>query len=128
MYYKGETNDLFPQKTKKLVCPGKEIAMPIVLLGDAAYPLKTWLLKPYTNRANLTAAQRVFNYRLSRARMTIESTFGRLKGRWRCLQKRLDVSVDLASTVVTAWAIMHNLCEKRHEIYMDEEGEEEHEE
>ena len=80
LYYKGETNDLFPQKTKKMVCPGKDKAMPIVLLGDAAYPLKTWLLKPYTNRANLTAAQMVFNYRLSRARMTIESTFGRLKG------------------------------------------------
>ena len=43
-----------------------------------------------------------------------------------CLQKRLDVSVDFASTVVTACAIMHNLCEKRHERYMDEEGEEEH--
>ena len=127
LYYKGETNDLFPLKTKKLVCPGKEIAMPIVL-GDAAYPLKTWLLKPYTNRSNLPAAQRVFNYRLSRARMRIESTFGRLKVRWRCLQKRLDVSVDLASTVLTAWAIMHNLCEKRHERYMDEEGGEEHEE
>ena len=126
LYYKGETNDLFPQKTKKVVCPGKEIAMPIVLLGDAAYPL--WLLKPYTNRANLTAAQRVFNYRHSRARMTIESIFGRLKGRWRCLQKRLDVSVDFDSTVVTACSIMHNLCEKRHERYMDEEGEEEHEE
>ena len=93
-----------------------------------SYPLKTWLLKPYTNRANLAAAQRVFNYRLSRARMTIESTFRRLKGRWRCLQKRLDVSVDFASTVVTACAIVHNLCEKRHERYMDEEGEEEHEE
>ena len=41
----------------KLVSPGKEIAMPIVLLGDAANPLKTWLLKPYANRANLAAAQ-----------------------------------------------------------------------
>ena len=38
------------------------------------------------------------------------------------------MSVDFASTVVTACAIMHNLCEKRHERYMDEEGEEEHEE
>ena len=123
LYYKGETNDLFPQNAKKLMCLCKEIAMPIVLLGDAAYPIKTWLLKPYANdRANLTAAQRVFNYRLSRARMTIESTFGRLKGRWRCLQKRLDVYVDFASTVVTACAIMHNLCQKRHERYIDEEG------
>ena len=128
LHYKGETNDLFSQKTKKLACPGKEIEMPIVLLWDAACPLKTWLLKPYTNRANLTAAQRVFNYRLSRARMAIESTFGRLKGRWRCLQKRQDVSVDFASIVVVACAIMHDLCEKRHERYMDEEGEEEHEE
>ena len=30
--------------------------------------------------------------------------------------------VDFASTVVTACAIIHNLCEKRHERYMDEEG------
>ena len=36
--------------------------------------------------------------------------------------------VDFASTIVTACAIMHNLCEKRHERYMVEEGEEEHEE
>ena len=28
-------------------------------------------------------------------------------------------------TVVTACAIMHNLCEKRHERYMDEEGDKE---
>ena len=107
---------------------GKDIAMPIVLHGDAAYPLKTCLLKPYTNHANLQAAQMVFNYRLCRARMTIKSTFGRLKGRLRCLQKKLIVSVDFASIVITACAFIHDLCEKRHERYMDEEGEEEHEE
>ena len=38
------------------------------------------------------------------------------------------MSVDFASSVVTACAIIHNLCEKRYERYMDEEGEEEHEE
>ena len=32
------------------------------------------------------------------------------------------MSVDFASTVVTACAIMHNLCVKRHERYMDEDG------
>ena len=38
------------------------------------------------------------------------------------------MSVDFASTVVTACAIVHNLCEKRHERYMDEQGEGKHEE
>ena len=32
------------------------------------------------------------------------------------------MSVDFASTVVTAYSIMHNLCEKRREGYMCEEG------
>ena len=38
------------------------------------------------------------------------------------------MSVNFTSRVVTACAIMHNLYKKGHEIYMDEEGEEEHEE
>ena len=38
------------------------------------------------------------------------------------------MSVRFASTVVTACAIMPDLCKKRHERYMDEEGVEEHEE
>ena len=38
------------------------------------------------------------------------------------------MSVDFTSTVVTACAIMHSLCEKQHERYMNEEGKEEHEE
>ena len=38
------------------------------------------------------------------------------------------MSVDFASTFVTACAIRHNLYDKGHERYMDEEGEEEHEE
>ena len=32
------------------------------------------------------------------------------------------MSVDFASTVVIAYAIMHNLCKRQPERYMDEEG------
>ena len=48
--------------------------------GDEILPLKPWLLRPYPG--NLTDSQKVFNYRLSRSRHTIENTFVILASRW----------------------------------------------
>ncbi|CAB3990838.1 Hypothetical predicted protein, partial [Paramuricea clavata] len=50
------------------------VEMPPVILADPAYPLLSWVLKGYP-RNEATRSQRVFNYRLSRARMTVENTF-----------------------------------------------------
>jgi hypothetical protein len=41
--------------------------MPFVIFGDEALPLKTYLFKPLA-REDLSYEERVFNYRLSRAR------------------------------------------------------------
>ena len=50
-----------------------------VILGDRAFPLKSWLMKLYGN-AVMTSQQKYFNYRLSRARMVTEAGNGQLKG------------------------------------------------
>ena len=60
---------------------GKPI--PLCIIGDSAYPIHIWLMKPFTDNSTLTPQQKCFNYRLSHARMVVENAFGRLKGRWR---------------------------------------------
>ena len=68
-------------------------------------------MKPYAINPHTTAEQQNFNYHQSRTRMVVENAFGRLKGRWRCLLKRLDMQVDNAKTAVGACVVLHNICE-----------------
>ncbi|CAM4542412.1 unnamed protein product [Lepidochelys kempii] len=51
-----------------------DVEMPIVILGDSAYPLMPWLIKPYT--CTLDSSQKLFNYRLSKCRTVVECAFG----------------------------------------------------
>ena len=42
--------------------------------------------------------------------MPVENAFGRLKGQWRCLLKRMDFALENVPNVVAACVILHNLC------------------
>ena len=44
--------------------------------------------------------------------MVVENAFGRLKGRWQCLLKRLDFQFENVVTVTATCVVLHNLCEK----------------
>jgi hypothetical protein len=68
----------------------------------------------------LTREQKRFNYRLSKARVVVEHSYGRLKGRWRCLLKRLDVDVSDVPELVTACCVLHNICEVHGEEFSEE--------
>ena len=113
LYKKGQDGVLLPNWTE--IISGKEV--PLVVLGDPAYPLLPWLMKAYPDNGRLIREQKTFNYRLSHARVVVEHAYGRLKGRWRCLQKRLDISVYDVPKCVAACVVLHNVCEVHGEAF-----------
>ena len=49
--------------------------LPYVIVGDDTFRMKPFLMKPYPKR-NLSMEQRIFAYRLRRARRVVENGFG----------------------------------------------------
>ena len=107
VFAKGKAGDLVPDRKQRIA----GVDVPIVILGDPAYPLLPWLMKPYTATGALTREQRRFNYQLSRTLVVVECAFDRLKGHWRSLMKRNGTDVSFMPTLVSACCILHNLCE-----------------
>lgn len=91
-----------------------------MILEDPAYTLLSWLIKGYPENINTTRIQRRYNYRLSRARMIVENTFGRWKGRFRRFTKRVDMDVEGVIKVAAASRLIHNICKLRNEPCFEE--------
>jgi hypothetical protein len=112
LFHAAQDGTLFPPTTKRI----GQTDVPLNLIGDPAYPLLDWLMKPYPGAA-LDDDRTHYNYRQSRARMCIENAFGRLKGRWRCLRKDIENHTSLVPSMILACCILHNICELRCENY-----------
>ncbi len=116
LFRKGQEGSLVPTLTEMI----EQCEIPLVILGDPAYPLLKWLMKAYPDTGRLTLEQKTFNYRLSKARVVVEHAYGRLKARWRCLMKRNDTNICDIPNIVSACCVLHNICELRGESFDDE--------
>lgn len=99
------TNQLCLPPPKAL--PDREIPVPYVLVADDAFAMRPNIMKPYAQRG-LTMLQRVYNYRLSRARRIIENVFGIMSARFRVLRKPIHLQPDKAKQVTLACCVLHN--------------------
>ena len=60
---------------------GDDVDIPYYVISDGAFAQSPWLQKPYPGGTNIARDERVFNYRLSRARLVVECAFGVLASR-----------------------------------------------
>lgn len=92
--------------------PGRSKEMPYFFVADDAFALRRYLIKPYPFRG-LSFSERVFNYRVSRARRVVENTFGIIVNTFRVLRKPMLLEPNKAETVVLAVCTLHNFLLSR---------------
>ena len=69
-------------------------------------------MKPYAHR-DQTWDQRIFNYRLSRARRIVENAFGILAQRFGCLLGTMRQAPETVAVIMRAAVCLHNLLRIR---------------
>ncbi|XP_044588533.1 putative nuclease HARBI1 [Cotesia glomerata] len=124
---KFRNNEMNIPKPDLLTVDG--LPQPYVLVGDEAFQLTNYLLRPYPGRSGLNMERSIYNYRLSRARRTIENSFGIIVSLWRILKKPIDATVENTISIIQAIICLHNWLRKHDEddIYIppnlvDQEG------
>lgn len=67
--------------------PYTNLKAPYVFIGDEAFPLRNYIMRPFPRNQMDDNNKSYYNYRLSRARMTIECVFGIASSKFRILLK-----------------------------------------
>ncbi|PNF17663.1 hypothetical protein B7P43_G07338 [Cryptotermes secundus] len=80
---------------------------PYFFVGDEAFPLQRHIMRPYPRR-ELTNERRSFNYRISRARKSVECAFGMLASKFRILEKAIACKPNKTDAIIRAICVLHN--------------------
>eukprot|EP00102_Acyrthosiphon_pisum_P012012 XP_008180991.1 PREDICTED: uncharacterized protein LOC103308758 [Acyrthosiphon pisum] len=92
--------------------PTKTLPMPYVIVADDAFALSTNIMKPYPGPYAKGSVERVFNYRLSRARRVVENVFGIMASTFRMLRKPILLEPEKVTSIVMACVLLHNFLRK----------------
>lgn len=102
-----ENNLLNVPVGRQLGCTDSDEPVPFVIVADDAFALRSYLLKPFPF-TNQPAPNRIFNYRLSRARRVVENAFGLISARFRILRRPMEVAPETVKQIVLCICALHN--------------------
>lgn len=117
---KFEQSQINVPKDKNL--PGQNETCPYVLIGDEAFALRTYLMRPYPYRQSRSNIRKEkYNTRLCRARRVVENAFGILAQKWRIFYRPIELSVETTIVVVKTACILHNylISKKCDDLYFE---------
>jgi len=94
---------------KSTPLPGQEENTPMVLIGDEAFALKSYLMKPFPHRLSRNDIRLdTYNYRLCRARRVVENAFGILTKKWRVYKSAIELKEQTTKLIILTTCILHN--------------------
>ena len=108
-------SEIIPPCRRKLL----DEEVPVFIIGDPAYPLMPYVMKEYAG-GGMNCKEQYFGYRLCSARNVIECSFGRLKARFGCLRRAMDINMHDLPNVIYACFVLHNYCELNNETVNEE--------
>ncbi|XP_051165676.1 uncharacterized protein LOC127284326 isoform X2 [Leptopilina boulardi] len=88
--------------------PGTVEKIPHFFIGDEGFGIKPYMMRPYQRNSVTQRKQEIFNYRLSRATMTIEDTFGIMTSKFQVLHKPFFLKLKTSINIVKALTCLHN--------------------
>nr|CAI5826511.1 unnamed protein product [Callosobruchus analis] len=89
-----------------------QTTFPYVFVADDAFAWGPHLLKPYQGLYEAGSDERVFNYRLSRARRIVENVFGILASVFRVFKAPMLLQPDKVSKIAIVCALLHNFLRR----------------
>ena len=102
---KIENNPNFLPPPRGLPSGSDEVSFAFV--ADDAFALKEIYMKPYP-QAGITDMERVYNYRLSRARRISENMFGIIANRWCVFRSTILIPLESIAILTLATLALHN--------------------
>jgi hypothetical protein len=77
-------------------------------VADGAFALNTNIMKPFPGKQDVGTPKRIFNQRLSSARVVVENVFGIVSSVFRILRKPISLDVENASLITMPCIQLHN--------------------
>ena len=106
---------IIPRCRRKIL----EDQVPVYIIADPAYPLIPYLMKDCAGGCT-NSQEKYIGYRLHSARNVIECAFGRLKARFGCLRRTMDINLNDLPNLIYSCFVLHNYCEVNNESINDE--------